>query len=133
MDACHLLLGRPWQYDRKTKHDGFKNTYSFIKDGIHITLAPLDTRHVTKDDLLITIFEVAGLTMLNPPDLLFALVIQEANKVALTIPVAVQPLITEFQEVFPDDIPPGLPMMREIQHCIDFIALLLRFHSVQTD
>lgn len=121
MDACHLLLGRPWQYDRKTKHDGFKNTYSFIKDGIHITLAPLDTRHVTKDDLLITRSEVAGLTRLNPPDLLFALVIQETNKVELTIPVVVQPLITEFQEVFPDDIPPGLPMMREIQHCIDFI------------
>ena len=29
MDACHLLLGRPWQYDRKTKHDGFKNNYFF--------------------------------------------------------------------------------------------------------
>ena len=24
MDACHLLFGRPWQYDRKTSHDGFK-------------------------------------------------------------------------------------------------------------
>ena len=36
MDACHLLLGRPWQYDRKTKHDGFKNTYSFIKDGAKV-------------------------------------------------------------------------------------------------
>lgn len=21
MDACHLLLGRPWQYDRKAQHD----------------------------------------------------------------------------------------------------------------
>ncbi|KAI9184867.1 hypothetical protein LWI28_001955 [Acer negundo] len=30
MDACHLLLGRPWQYDRKVYHDGFKNTYSFV-------------------------------------------------------------------------------------------------------
>ncbi len=24
MDACHLLLGRPQQYDKKTKHDGLK-------------------------------------------------------------------------------------------------------------
>jgi hypothetical protein len=22
MDACHLLLGRPWQYDRNAHHDG---------------------------------------------------------------------------------------------------------------
>ncbi|KAK2971902.1 hypothetical protein RJ640_011683 [Escallonia rubra] len=34
MDACHILLGRPWQYDRKTMHDGVQNTYSFfVKDG----------------------------------------------------------------------------------------------------
>lgn len=25
MDACHLLLGRPWQFDRKAMHDGYKN------------------------------------------------------------------------------------------------------------
>ena len=26
MDACHLLLGRPWKFDRRTQHDGRKNT-----------------------------------------------------------------------------------------------------------
>lgn len=31
MDTCHLLLGRPWQYDRRVSHDGFKNTYSLSK------------------------------------------------------------------------------------------------------
>ena len=25
MDACHLLLGRPWQYDRSVVHDGRQN------------------------------------------------------------------------------------------------------------
>ncbi|GKA79380.1 reverse transcriptase domain-containing protein [Tanacetum coccineum] len=44
MDACHLLLGRPWLYDRRAKHDGFRNTYSFKKDGLHVTLAPLNPR-----------------------------------------------------------------------------------------
>ena len=28
MDVCHLLLGRPWQYDRNVVHDGIKNTHS---------------------------------------------------------------------------------------------------------
>jgi hypothetical protein len=40
MDACHLLLGRPWQLDRKVHHDGFKNTYSFELNGAKITLGP---------------------------------------------------------------------------------------------
>lgn len=29
MDACHLLLGRPWQFDRKAIHDGENNSYAF--------------------------------------------------------------------------------------------------------
>jgi hypothetical protein len=33
MHATYLLLGRPWQFDRKAKHDGFKNKYSLEKDG----------------------------------------------------------------------------------------------------
>ena len=27
MDACHLLLGRSWKYDRRTLHDGYRNTH----------------------------------------------------------------------------------------------------------
>jgi hypothetical protein len=33
MDVCHLLLGRPWQYDRNVVHDGRKNTYTLEKNG----------------------------------------------------------------------------------------------------
>jgi len=29
MQASHILLGRPWQYDRKAIHDGVKNRHSF--------------------------------------------------------------------------------------------------------
>lgn len=28
MDACHILLGRPWQFDRNVKHDGKSNIYT---------------------------------------------------------------------------------------------------------
>jgi hypothetical protein len=38
IDACHLLLGRSWKYDSKVQHDGFKNTYFFIKDGVKVIL-----------------------------------------------------------------------------------------------
>jgi hypothetical protein len=40
MDACHIFLGRPWQYDRNVHHDGRKNTYSLLVDNVKITLLP---------------------------------------------------------------------------------------------
>jgi hypothetical protein len=33
MDVCHILLGRPWQFDKNAIYDGKKNTYTFEKDG----------------------------------------------------------------------------------------------------
>eukprot|EP00253_Pinus_taeda_P020065 PITA_20065 len=41
MDVCHILLGRPWQYDRKVPHDGVLNCYKFEKDGVRHTLVPI--------------------------------------------------------------------------------------------
>ncbi|CAM8960751.1 unnamed protein product [Rhodiola kirilowii] len=44
MDACHLLLGRPWQFDRSVVHDGRTNTYSFLFRGKKIVLVPSKSR-----------------------------------------------------------------------------------------
>ncbi|KAG5526662.1 hypothetical protein RHGRI_032808 [Rhododendron griersonianum] len=41
MDACHILLGRPWQYDRDTLHDGKRNIYTVHKDAQQITFLPM--------------------------------------------------------------------------------------------
>ena len=41
IDACHIILGRPWLLDREVVHDGYRNTYSFTKDGKRVTLASL--------------------------------------------------------------------------------------------
>nr|GEX08921.1 reverse transcriptase domain-containing protein [Tanacetum cinerariifolium] len=51
----------------------------------------------------------------------FTLVVVEKNKIISEAPLKVQPLLREFADVIPDDIPPGLSTMRDIQHCIDFI------------
>lgn len=40
IDACHLLLGRPWQYNRNVVHDGKRNTYNFMFNNIKIVLLP---------------------------------------------------------------------------------------------
>ena len=41
MDACHLLLGRPKQYDVNSKHDGRRNVYIISKNGKEYTMRPL--------------------------------------------------------------------------------------------
>jgi hypothetical protein len=33
MDVCHILLGRPWQFDMNVIHDGRKNTYNLENNG----------------------------------------------------------------------------------------------------
>ena len=33
MEATHILLGRPWQFDRKAFHDGHTNKFSFSFQG----------------------------------------------------------------------------------------------------
>lgn len=40
MDACYLLLGCLWQYDRKVMHDGHLNTYSLMFNATWIVLLP---------------------------------------------------------------------------------------------
>ena len=35
------------------------------------------------------------------------------------IPDSIQPLIKEFDVLFPEELPAGLPLMHDIQHCID--------------
>ena len=51
MHAGHMLLGRPWQFDRKVNHDRFKNMHSFVKDKKTITLVPLTPRQVYEDQM----------------------------------------------------------------------------------
>eukprot|EP00253_Pinus_taeda_P007749 PITA_07749 len=61
MDACHILLGRPWQYDWKVTHDGKTNCYKFVKDGVKHTLVPIkeeDTVEAKNSELPIEIQEL---------------------------------------------------------------------------
>ena len=48
MQASHLLLGRPWEYDRTTNHDGRSNKYKLVKNGKSYTLAPLPPSKIHK-------------------------------------------------------------------------------------
>ena len=49
MQASHILLGRPWQFDRRVTHDSFTNKYSFKMNGRTINLLPMSPNEVYKD------------------------------------------------------------------------------------
>ena len=51
MDAGHILLGRPWQFDRRVVHDGYTNKYSLMRNNRTITLAPLTPQQVHEDQV----------------------------------------------------------------------------------
>ncbi|RDX75080.1 hypothetical protein CR513_45084, partial [Mucuna pruriens] len=51
MEATHILLGRPWQFDRKVTHDGVTNKFSFVHKGNKVILKPLTLREIMEDKL----------------------------------------------------------------------------------
>ncbi|KAE8696147.1 putative CCCH-type zinc finger family protein [Hibiscus syriacus] len=125
MDACHILLGRPWQYDRSVIHDGRKNTYSLSIKGKKIVLAPrregLTPTPVTHNTNLLSMSRF--LDEIEHGDVVYALLPCENNAVDVDtdLPVEVQRLLAEFSNLMPEDLPPGLPPMRDIQHQIDLV------------
>ncbi|XP_022891902.1 uncharacterized protein LOC111406756 [Olea europaea var. sylvestris] len=124
MDACHLLLGRPWQYDRKVLHDGFKNTYSFVKDGVKIVLGPTKIEKVSQTSRVESNNFLTGAEVrknIEETREAYVLFVLEENEEHTELPPIMGNLLHEFTDVIPDEIPPGLPPMRDIQHCIDFI------------
>jgi hypothetical protein len=48
MEACSLLLGRPWQYDTDSLHHGRSNHYSLMFKGQKIIIHPMTPEQIVK-------------------------------------------------------------------------------------
>ncbi|GJU49514.1 putative reverse transcriptase domain-containing protein, partial [Tanacetum coccineum] len=104
MDACHLLLGRPWEYDRNTTHNGRANTYSFLFVGVKITLMSNKPKELVNKatGTLLTLSQFQD--ELEMGDDVFVLIGKEVAKDS-EIHEAMIPLLEEFFDVFPDELP----------------------------
>ncbi|KAF7831511.1 uncharacterized protein G2W53_013844 [Senna tora] len=51
MHAGDILLGRPWELDRKAKKNRFTNRYSFVTNNKPVTLVPLTPEQIYEDQL----------------------------------------------------------------------------------
>ncbi|XP_071939171.1 uncharacterized protein [Coffea arabica] len=171
MQAAHILLGRPWQFDKRVTFDGLLNKYSFMHHCKKITLAPLTPQQVHEDqvslqkeyDLHTTAkkdnTKAKKLVLADPSSskldpshsafeptrerkssmlakvkdvrkalhsnqVLFILFCKGSlftNASDASLPSSITNLLQEYQDVFPEDIPTGLPPLRGIEHQIDFI------------
>ncbi|XP_074306252.1 uncharacterized protein LOC141641492 [Silene latifolia] len=105
MDACPLLLGRPWEFDR---------------DFIHQYVAPPGLIEHSKEVLLIGETEIAQ--ELNSREVVLVLLVKGiAEEAWLPIPAEIVHLLRKYGDVFPEELSSGLPPLRWIEHHIDLI------------
>nr|KYP51684.1 hypothetical protein KK1_026452 [Cajanus cajan] len=50
-EACHILLGRPWQFNKQTHHDGLTNKITFTHKGKKFVLHHLSHSQVMEDQV----------------------------------------------------------------------------------
>lgn len=171
MQACSILLGRPWQFDIDSLHHGRTNQYSFVYNGKKLVLHPMSPEDVLKDELArakkLNIkkhlesenqiiakeleqrtknnakptpdkkneIKLKGTCLLSTKsdlqefdvstDVCYALICKETlfslEDIPISLPPAVTNLLQEYADVFPKEVPPGLPPIRGIEHQIDLI------------
>ncbi|KAK1681336.1 hypothetical protein QYE76_042184 [Lolium multiflorum] len=164
MTVCHMLLGRPCQFDKKAIHDGYSNAYTFTVKDKKFELRPMTPSQIIADNakalaraqqhthhselrgegathqkeserhkpymserksvLLATKSEWREVQE-NPSTTLHYVLIckapsSETNDLT-NIPSSLLSLLKEFQDVFPNELPHGLPPLRGIEHRIDLI------------
>jgi hypothetical protein len=128
MDVCHLLLGRPWQYDRNVIHDGRKNTYTLERNGRTHMLCPIEDKEA-KPEVRNRVLLMSGKELLievkKKEDPQFFVV--RKPRIVLTstrvenLLIEVQELLEEFTDIVVDELPRSLPLMRSMSHHIDII------------
>ncbi|XP_068638446.1 uncharacterized protein [Aristolochia californica] len=106
-------------------HDGRKNTYSLSIKGKKIVLAPRrEGSTPTPIDGPANLLSMSRfLVEIEKEDLVYALLPCGKSNTDMPpdLPVEVHQLLAEFSNLMPEDLPPGLPPMRDIQHQIDLV------------
>ncbi|PKU69720.1 RNA-directed DNA polymerase [Dendrobium catenatum] len=127
MDVCHIILGRPWQYDVGAIYDGRSNSYSFEWKGKRLKLLPYQADHIeTSKAKAVVMHLVSGNALVQSSkeeSLLLALVMREpsTHKFLTIVPDEVQKLLQQYKDICPETLPAALPPLRALQHQIDLL------------
>ena len=129
MDIGSIILGRPWLYDNDVRIQGRTNECSFMFKNRRIILKPymknIHPNKLTKVSAPLNLAEKSSNreTTAREKPIIYALIPKELpiEDNPDLIPLSLVPLMTDFKDVFPEELPPLLPPKREIQHAIDLI------------
>ncbi|XP_013688944.1 uncharacterized protein LOC106392685 [Brassica napus] len=145
MEAGHILLGRPWQSESRVIHDGYTNKHSFEFKGRKTVFIPMTPKEVQQDQIQLQKKKKIDL----PPDknkqqnfyvkagdikrtlyskqpvllLVFKEYLLTLTDLTPVYPSELVALLQEYEDVFPEESPIGLPPIRGIEHQIDFVPV----------
>src|SRR4051812_18327018 len=113
-----IILGKPWLEKWNPSINWCTNCITFHHPENHPALAPELPPHIP-----ITLVSLAALNHLDPEDLCFACEITE-EQATLTneLDPRVIPILKDFADVFPEELPAELPPKRDIDHRIQLEA-----------
>nr|CAE02904.3 OSJNBb0045P24.9 [Oryza sativa Japonica Group] len=122
MQACSLLLGRPWNMIMMLHTmQVAKSVFPPKKDKISPS-SKVEGIKLKGGVMLATKCDIAEM---SDDDMCYFLICKQAlvslDDIASSIPPVVTNLLQKYEDVFPAEIPPGLPPMRGIEHQIDLI------------
>lgn len=127
MDGCHLLLGKPWQYDRDAQHDGKKNVYVIKKGGVSYTLTRLkeDESAVHEGPSVMVVKEKEFMKNLEEEECGYSIVGKPISKVVdndnKEVPKEVQTLLDKYEGIVVKKLPNSLRPIQDVSHHIDLI------------
>ena len=122
-----VLLGKPWLAYHQPHVDYRLNTIHFVFNGKEITLRPTVQPGVTDAQLLTSLVDAAQVEAgLQVGDTAFLVEVFAVAEVPAATPSSQDvhpvlsdiPVVRDFPDVFPDDLPSGLPPARAVDHRI---------------
>jgi hypothetical protein len=122
MDASHIILGRPWQFDNHAVYDGHKHLYS-VKIGekeVHILPLQKDFSSTRKTVFCVPTEEFENEVREEGVCLIVASTTFTHPEQEVKCHRLVAPILATYQDVL-GELPAGLPPLRDIQHQIDLV------------
>ncbi|GJV44217.1 hypothetical protein Tco_1428753, partial [Tanacetum coccineum] len=125
IEACHVLLERPWQHDMDATHQGKSNMYLFKWCGKTIAMLSLSVvspKKKLKSKTLATLVASPKYFQAERKEtgVSYDLVVKGVKDIMENaIPTVIKPLLVEFDKIVTDDTLDALPPLRNIQHQID--------------